>query len=1098
MKRLLYFLLFVLFAVGLIGNSYVFAANDEYIYDLNFESEEQQRFSEWGAHFFVDANPTQFNLSKANPAMFAQTVRDCNMTIHRMNFNQKYVYDADGNFHPEVVDAYAKNLLIPLAENGCGRYIYCSWRPNEPHRYKDASNRNRIYEDHEDQYVAEVVNMLSYMKEKGYPLPVVFSVQNEPDGAHVPLDQFMRLSIKFDKALEEAGLGDILIAGPDVSSVSAGHGSYWGKEFSTFDNNPEFAKAIDLINYHAYGNHAANGPEIAESFRKGLEKYHYRAWQTEVSTISSGAPTCRTKGGGNFFLGHSILMFEKLCGDFAWLNCDTWLWFMATNSYDYLFTEKDSVFAYGGEQAQAMIYGGRGADGVNSFQRYPTGDMLQILFKNVESGSFVHRLNSDDPDLHWQISTNVQTVGFKNSKKTTIILLNPSGKTKKYNVKNISGKSAKVYSVSEGAWQTVAEDNYNVIDNMAEKVVIKPYSTNIIVITDEDNAAPVINVDMKDSAFKESDGTFYVRDTDLNITGTVDEEALVSVNGAKGFTNSERRFSINRKINKDTEYTLTATDQYGNSSDPVKVLIKYNPNYVGIAYDEYDTICNKEIYTLNGFSNTEGKFVIDGKTAEIGDDHKFSVDLPLEEGENTFEGIVYDNNGHYSNKAKINIFCDSIAPKIDLKRVKTETNQRYQLLQGTVSEPVESFTINGENVDLKDDLSFVYILSAKEGDNVCKIAAVDGFGNVGENNVDIKYTVDSKTSHKINGVAYVKKIDSEVKIDGVLDEKDWNIDLLADKNALQDPTMTIRFGMMWDSNNLYIAAIVDDDKVAYGHQYAYANDSVEMLFNPSNEKAGTWVPGDIQLFSGYVNSELTFHQNSKPITSGWTITDDGYVAEIAVPWTTIGLSPKSGLKIGFDLNVNDSDVPKVRNGIITWQGTANNYLTTEDFGTIVLVDNAESVIYDDVTDDTPDTSDTLDTPEDIRIEKDVVKVYVNNIPTKTKNMPVLENGKLRISIDTLLEVSGIEHVWQNENLVVIKTVFGDMNVEADNPTVQIGIHPDIVDVTPYKIDGGIYVGIDFAEKYSSGYFDIGFSYDEKTKSIYFTTNGRKGEEYDEE
>ena len=55
-----------------------------------------------------------------------QTVRDCNMTVHRTNFNQKFIYDADGTFHPEVVDGYAKNFLIPLMENGVDKYIYCS------------------------------------------------------------------------------------------------------------------------------------------------------------------------------------------------------------------------------------------------------------------------------------------------------------------------------------------------------------------------------------------------------------------------------------------------------------------------------------------------------------------------------------------------------------------------------------------------------------------------------------------------------------------------------------------------------------------------------------------------------------------------------------------------------------------------------------------------------------------------------------------------------------------------------------------------------------------------------------------------------------
>ena len=101
-------------------------------------------------------------------------------------------------------------------------------------------------------------------------------------------------------------------------------------------------------------------------------------------------------------------------------------------------------------------------------------------------------------------------------------------------------------------------------------------------------------------------------------------------------------------------------------------------------------------------------------------------------------------------------------------------------------------------------------------------------------------------------------------------------------------------------------------------------------------------------------------------------------------------------------------------------------------------------------------------------------------------MPVLENGELRISIDTMIEISGLAHTWLDDNTVEIETSgTGYMTIQADNPTIQIGIHPDIVDVTPYKIDGGIYIGKDFAEKYSSGYFKMEYSYDEQTKTISF-------------
>ena len=192
------------------------------------------------------------------------------------------------------------------------------------------------------------------------------------------------------------------------------------------------------------------------------------------------------------------------------------------------------------------------------------------------------------------------------------------------------------------------------------------------------------------------------------------------------------------------------------------------------------------------------------------------------------------------------------------------------------------------------------------------------------------------------------------------------------------------------------------------------------------------------------------------------------------------LVPKAGLKIGFDVNINDSDISKQRTGVVTWSGTADNYLSTTDFGTIVLSADGDVITYADISDDIESSADS------VVVERNAVKIMVNGKETRTKNMPVLENGELRISINTMIEISGLAHTWLDENTVEIATPgTGYMTVQADNPTIQIGIHPDIVDVTPYKIDGGIYIGKDFAEKYSSGYFGIEYSYDEQTKTISF-------------
>jgi hypothetical protein len=50
----------------------------------------------------------------------------------------------------------------------------------------------------------------------------------------------------------------------------------------------------------------------------------------------------------------------------------------------------------------------------------------------------------------------------------------------------------------------------------------------------------------------------------------------------------------------------------------------------------------------------------------------------------------------------------------------------------------------------------------------------------------------------------------------------------------------------------------------------------------------------------------------------------GYSLEIAIPWSAIGVEPKEGLELLFDLAVDDSSDGRSRNCQLMWNGTARN------------------------------------------------------------------------------------------------------------------------------------------------------------------------------
>ena len=65
----------------------------------------------------------------------------------------------------------------------------------------------------------------------------------------------------------------------------------------------------------------------------------------------------------------------------------------------------------------------------------------------------------------------------------------------------------------------------------------------------------------------------------------------------------------------------------------------------------------------------------------------------------------------------------------------------------------------------------------------------------------------------------------------------------------------------------------------------------------------------------------------------------GYTVEARVPWALVGVSPRDGLRVGFDVHVNDADGPDgVRARKLVWAGTPGDdqYRDPGRFGTVVL------------------------------------------------------------------------------------------------------------------------------------------------------------------
>ena len=67
------------------------------------------------------------------------------------------------------------------------------------------------------------------------------------------------------------------------------------------------------------------------------------------------------------------------------------------------------------------------------------------------------------------------------------------------------------------------------------------------------------------------------------------------------------------------------------------------------------------------------------------------------------------------------------------------------------------------------------------------------------------------------------------------------------------------------------------------------------------------------------------------------IIPQGYQLEIAVPWSELAYTPKTGEKLRFTFDLTDSDKPgQNQKAVMIWKGDSQNYRTPAQWGELLL------------------------------------------------------------------------------------------------------------------------------------------------------------------
>ncbi len=142
--------------------------------------------------------------------------------------------------------------------------------------------------------------------------------------------------------------------------------------------------------------------------------------------------------------------------------------------------------------------------------------------------------------------------------------------------------------------------------------------------------------------------------------------------------------------------------------------------------------------------------------------------------------------------------------------------------------------------------------------------------------------------------------------------------------------------VLWDDDNLYVYATVNDAVLDKTGAQTHEQDSLEVFIDEDNGKTASYGKDDKQYRINYNNGQSFNGKKclAENVKSATKTIDGGYVVEAAFKWTDI--KPANGTKIGLELQINDAKGGK-RIGTLSWYDeTGMGWSGSNVYGTVEL------------------------------------------------------------------------------------------------------------------------------------------------------------------
>lgn len=294
-------------------------------------------------------------------------------------------------------------------------------------------------------------------------------------------------------------------------------------------------------------------------------------------------------------------------------------------------------------------------------------------------------------------------------------------------------------------------------------------------------------------------------------------------------------------------------------------------------------------------------------------------------------------------------------------------------------------------------------------------------------------------------------------IDGNLD--DWNganVNLIKKVKGTDSEEYKGWFKLMWDNDNMYVAAKIYSTHYDDSDSAVYKHDSVEFFMDEGCERGTSYDTNDYQLRSNFNGLVSGVNYPIESINVKTSLFDGGYYVEMAFPFKEI--KPVAGYKMGFDVQVNEAKTLAFAFKQFGWNdNTGSTYANPSLFGqvtfrknvatqTVIEPEYVEPVLEKGYTSTTSST--TYDLRENVKVAFDSTNYTTDLLLVDER--PTMEIGKLA-------SIVGAE-------LVDGKTLKKDGTeitfVEGDRRAIYKNAHL-MLECAPTNYNGKLYVPINF-------------------------------------